>query len=116
MSPPHRPLRQGTADFLWLAPRAARRAAEGGGTAGFLGSFSLSLFWVDFPGVKKAVKKLKRIWANEEVHLSECCHGHELGLAFAAFKGDLTGAVLMRKTLTTDKGKTWGGHVQRREQ
>ncbi len=63
--------------------------------------------------VRKAITEHRRVWGLEtEVHLQAVRVGREGSIAYAAYRGELLGAVCMRKTLPTPQQKVWGAEVE----
>ncbi|MDQ3816509.1 MAG: ATP-grasp domain-containing protein [Acidobacteriota bacterium] len=54
---------------------------------------------------------LSRAWSTERLFLQEHVTGYEESVCFSAYRGELTGAVYMRKRELTEEGKTWAGDV-----
>jgi diaminopimelate decarboxylase len=64
--------------------------------------------WDAFTAVRKALSK---VWSTEKLFLQKHVSGFEESVMLAAYKGELLGAVSMRKRDITPEGKTWAGDV-----
>jgi diaminopimelate decarboxylase len=54
---------------------------------------------------------LARAWSTERLFLQTHVTGYEESVCFSAYRGEITGAVYMRKRELTEEGKTWAGDV-----
>ncbi|MDQ1522932.1 MAG: hypothetical protein QOE47_856, partial [Pyrinomonadaceae bacterium] len=54
---------------------------------------------------------LARAWSTERLFLQTHVSGYEESVCFSAYRGELAGAVYMRKRELTEEGKTWAGDV-----
>jgi diaminopimelate decarboxylase len=54
---------------------------------------------------------LTRAWSTERLFLQTHVTGYEESVCFCAYRGELRGAVYMRKRELTGEGKTWAGDV-----
>ncbi|HEX8138168.1 MAG TPA: ATP-grasp domain-containing protein [Pyrinomonadaceae bacterium] len=54
---------------------------------------------------------LSRAWSTERLFLQVHVTGYEESVCFCGYKGELLGAVYMRKRELTEEGKTWAGDV-----
>jgi diaminopimelate decarboxylase len=54
---------------------------------------------------------VKQKWARDG-YVQKLVVGFSMGLCFAAYKGELLGAVLMQKNVATADGKAWGGELR----
>ncbi|MGB8507178.1 MAG: ATP-grasp domain-containing protein [Pyrinomonadaceae bacterium] len=54
---------------------------------------------------------LSRAWSTERLFLQTHVTGYEESVCFSAYRGELAGAVYMRKRELTEEGKTWAGDV-----
>jgi diaminopimelate decarboxylase len=57
------------------------------------------------------VETLNAKWAKDG-YVQKLVVGFSMGLTFAAYKGELLGAVLMQKNVVTADGKAWGGELR----
>ncbi|WP_260596621.1 ATP-grasp domain-containing protein [Sphingomonas endolithica] len=64
--------------------------------------------WDTFTAVRNALSK---VWSTEKLFLQAHVSGYEESVMLAAYKGELLGAVSMRKRDVTVEGKTWAGDV-----
>jgi diaminopimelate decarboxylase len=64
--------------------------------------------WDAFTAVRAALAK---VWSTEKLFLQAHVSGHEESVMLSAYKGELLGAVSMRKRDITPEGKTWAGDV-----
>jgi diaminopimelate decarboxylase len=64
--------------------------------------------WDSFEGVRSALKK---VWSTEKLFLQAHVGGYEESVMLSAYRGELLGAVSMRKRDITPEGKTWAGDV-----
>lgn len=55
--------------------------------------------------------QLESKWAKDGF-VQKMVVGFSMGLCFAAYKGELLGAVLMQKNVVTGEGKAWGGELR----
>jgi diaminopimelate decarboxylase len=54
---------------------------------------------------------MTRAWSTERLFLQAHVSGYEESVMFCAYRGELLGAVRMRKRDLTEEGKTWAGDV-----
>ncbi|MBB5712420.1 ATP-grasp domain-containing protein [Sphingomonas xinjiangensis] len=64
--------------------------------------------WDTFTAVRNALSK---VWSTEKLFLQAHVSGYEESVMLSAFRGELLGAVSMRKRDITTEGKTWAGDV-----
>ncbi|MDQ4087187.1 MAG: ATP-grasp domain-containing protein [Pseudomonadota bacterium] len=64
--------------------------------------------WDAFEAVRSALKK---VWSTERLFLQRHVSGYEESVMLSAYKGELLGAVSMRKRDITPEGKTWAGDI-----
>ncbi len=64
--------------------------------------------WDAFTAVRNALAK---VWSTEKLFLQAHVSGYEESVMLSAYKGELLGAVSMRKRDVTPEGKTWAGDV-----
>lgn len=64
--------------------------------------------WSEFQDVRAA---LSRSWSTDKLFLQSHVTGYEESVCFSAYKGELLGAVQMRKRDLTEMSKTWAGDV-----
>lgn len=64
--------------------------------------------WDAFTAVRAALAK---VWSTEKLFLQAHVSGYEESVMLSAYKGELLGAVSMRKRDVTAEGKTWAGDV-----
>lgn len=64
--------------------------------------------WDVFEAARNALTK---VWSTERLFLQAHVSGYEESVMLSAFRGELLGAVSMRKRDTTPEGKTWAGDV-----
>ncbi|HEY0043072.1 MAG TPA: ATP-grasp domain-containing protein [Allosphingosinicella sp.] len=64
--------------------------------------------WDSFEAVRAALKK---VWSTERLFLQKHVSGYEESVMLSAYKGELLGAVSMRKREITPEGKTWAGDI-----
>jgi diaminopimelate decarboxylase len=64
--------------------------------------------WDTFTAVRSALSK---VWSTEKLFLQAHVSGYEESVMLSAYKGQLLGAVSMRKRDITPEGKTWAGDV-----
>ncbi|MBC9033903.1 ATP-grasp domain-containing protein [Sphingomonas sp. JC676] len=64
--------------------------------------------WDIFTAVRGALSK---IWSTEKLFLQAHVSGYEESVMLSAYRGELLGAVSMRKRDITPEGKTWAGDV-----
>ena len=64
--------------------------------------------WDVFEAARNALSK---VWSTERLFLQAHVSGYEESVMLSAYKGELLGAVSMRKREITPEGKTWAGDV-----
>ncbi len=64
--------------------------------------------WDSFIAIRNALSK---VWSTEKLFLQAHVSGYEESIMLSAYKGELLGAVSMRKRDITPEGKTWAGDV-----
>lgn len=64
-----------------------------------------------WPELQSTAQELGRTWGPEDLFVQAHVAGHEVSVAFAAFRGDLLGAVFLEKLATTEQGKAWAGAI-----
>jgi diaminopimelate decarboxylase len=64
--------------------------------------------WDAFTAVRNALAK---VWSTEKLFLQAHVSGYEESVMLSAYRGELLGAVSMRKRDITPEGKTWAGDV-----
>jgi diaminopimelate decarboxylase len=64
--------------------------------------------WDTFTAVRNALSK---VWSTEKLFLQAHVSGYEESVMLSAYRGELLGAVSMRKRDITPEGKTWAGDV-----
>ena len=64
--------------------------------------------WDAFTAIRNALSK---VWSTEKLFLQAHVSGYEESVMLSAYKGELLGAVSMRKRDITPEGKTWAGDV-----
>ncbi|MDB5698090.1 MAG: hypothetical protein JWN69_894 [Alphaproteobacteria bacterium] len=64
--------------------------------------------WDAFVAARNALTK---IWSTNRLYLQKHVSGYEESVMLSAYKGELLGAVSMRKRDITPEGKTWAGDV-----
>ncbi len=64
--------------------------------------------WDSFAAARNALTK---VWSTERLFLQSHVSGYEESVMLAAYKGELLGAVSMRKREITPEGKTWAGDI-----
>jgi diaminopimelate decarboxylase len=64
--------------------------------------------WDSFTAVRAALKK---VWSTERLFLQRHVSGYEESIMLSACKGELLGAVSMKKRDITPEGKTWAGEI-----
>lgn len=64
--------------------------------------------WPAFTAVRDALSK---VWSTEKLFLQAHVTGYEESVMLSAYRGELLGAVSMRKRDVTAEGKTWAGDV-----
>ncbi len=64
--------------------------------------------WDSFTAVRAALKK---VWSTERLFLQRHVSGYEESIMLSAYRGQLLGAVSMKKRDITPEGKTWAGEV-----
>jgi diaminopimelate decarboxylase len=64
--------------------------------------------WDTFTAVRNALSK---VWSTEKLFLQAHVSGYEESVMLSAYRGELLGAVSMRKRDVTPEGKTWAGDV-----
>lgn len=64
--------------------------------------------WDAFGAIRNALSK---VWSTEKLFLQAHVSGYEESIMLSAYKGELLGAVSMRKRDITPEGKTWAGDV-----
>ena len=64
--------------------------------------------WDVFEGARNALKK---VWSTEKLFLQRHVGGYEESVMLSAYRGELLGAVSMRKRDITPEGKTWAGDI-----
>ena len=64
--------------------------------------------WAEFKDMRAA---LSRSWSTDKLFLQAHVTGYEESICFCAYKGELLGAVQMRKRDLTELSKTWAGDV-----
>jgi diaminopimelate decarboxylase len=62
--------------------------------------------WDSFAAARSALSK---VWSTERLYLQAHVSGYEESVMLSAYKGELLGAVSMRKREITPEGKTWAG-------
>lgn len=61
--------------------------------------------------LETARAQVAKTWGNVDLHMQADVRGHEVSVAFAAYRGSLIDAVFMEKRQVTEQGKTWSGRV-----
>ncbi|HEY0077227.1 MAG TPA: ATP-grasp domain-containing protein [Pyrinomonadaceae bacterium] len=64
-----------------------------------------------WPVFEAARSALSRVWSTERLFLQAHVTGYEESISLSAYKGELLGAVSMRKREVTEENKTWAGDV-----
>ncbi|HWT12618.1 MAG TPA: ATP-grasp domain-containing protein [Allosphingosinicella sp.] len=64
--------------------------------------------WDSFEAARAALKK---VWSTERLFLQRHVSGFEESVMLSAYRGELLGAVAMRKRDVTPEGKTWAGEI-----
>jgi diaminopimelate decarboxylase len=64
--------------------------------------------WDTFEAARNALSK---VWSTERLYLQKHVSGYEESVMLSAYKGELLGAVSMRKREITPEGKTWAGDI-----
>src|SRR5688572_11182083 len=64
--------------------------------------------WEMFEHVRRALSK---VWSTERLFLQAHAGGYEESVMLSAYRGELLGAVSMRKRDITPEGKTWAGEI-----
>jgi diaminopimelate decarboxylase len=64
--------------------------------------------WPHFEAARAA---LSNVWSTDRLFLQAHVTGYEESIMLAAYKGEITGCVRMRKREITPEGKTWAGDV-----
>jgi diaminopimelate decarboxylase len=64
--------------------------------------------WDSFEAARAALTK---VWSTQRLFLQGHVSGYEESVMLAAYKGELLGAVSMRKRDITPEGKTWAGDI-----
>jgi diaminopimelate decarboxylase len=64
--------------------------------------------WDTFTATRDALSK---VWSTERLFLQKHVTGYEESVMLSAYKGELLGAVSMRKREITPEGKTWAGDI-----
>jgi diaminopimelate decarboxylase len=64
--------------------------------------------WDAFTAVRAALKK---VWSTERLFLQKHVSGYEESIMLSAYRGELLGAVAMKKRDVTPEGKTWAGEI-----
>ena len=64
--------------------------------------------WESFEYVRRALQK---VWSTQRLFLQAHASGYEESVMLSAYRGELLGAVSMRKRDITPEGKTWAGDV-----
>ena len=64
-----------------------------------------------WPVFEAARAALSSVWSTERLFLQAHVTGYEESISLAAYKGELLGAVSMRKREVTEENKTWAGDV-----
>ncbi|HEX8402916.1 MAG TPA: ATP-grasp domain-containing protein [Allosphingosinicella sp.] len=64
--------------------------------------------WDAFTAVRAA---LKTVWSTERLFLQRHVSGYEESVMLSAYRGELLGAVRMKKRDITPEGKTWAGEI-----
>jgi diaminopimelate decarboxylase len=64
--------------------------------------------WDSFAAARAALSK---VWSTERLYLQKHVSGYEESVMLSAYKGELLGAVSMRKREITPEGKTWAGDI-----
>jgi diaminopimelate decarboxylase len=64
--------------------------------------------WDVFEATRAALKK---VWSTERLFLQKHVGGYEESVMLSAYRGELLGAVRMRKREITPEGKTWAGDI-----
>ena len=64
--------------------------------------------WDSFAAARNALTK---VWSTERLFLQSHVSGYEESVMLVAYKGELLGAVSMRKREITPEGKTWAGDI-----
>jgi len=64
--------------------------------------------WDVFTAVRSALKK---VWSTERLFLQKHVSGYEESIMLSAYRGELLGAVAMKKRDVTAEGKTWAGEI-----
>ncbi len=68
---------------------------------------------VNLESLRAARKSIEKKWQTRDLFIQKRIIGHERSVAFAAFRGELLGAVSLEKTEISVDGKTWGGRVEK---
>jgi diaminopimelate decarboxylase len=64
--------------------------------------------WDSFVALRAALKK---VWSTERLFLQRHVSGYEESIMLSAYRGELLGAVSMKKRDITPEGKTWAGEI-----
>jgi diaminopimelate decarboxylase len=64
--------------------------------------------WDAFTATRNALSK---VWSTERLFLQKHVTGYEESVMLSAYRGELLGAVSMRKREITPEGKTWAGDI-----
>ncbi len=64
--------------------------------------------WDSFVACRAALKK---VWSTERLFLQKHVSGYEESIMLSAYRGELLGAVSMKKRDVTAEGKTWAGEI-----
>jgi hypothetical protein len=64
--------------------------------------------WDVFQAARNALTK---VWSTERLFLQAHVSGYEESVMLSAYRGELLGAVSMRKRDITPEGKTWAGDI-----
>jgi diaminopimelate decarboxylase len=57
-------------------------------------------------------RSLERTWGTDGLFVQASVEGAEMSVAFAAFRGELLGAVVLEKYQVTEQGKVWAGSIE----
>jgi diaminopimelate decarboxylase len=64
--------------------------------------------WDAFTAIRAALQK---VWSTERLFLQKHVSGYEESIMLSAYRGELLGAVSMKKKDVTAEGKTWAGEI-----
>ena len=93
----------------WELYRFARRA---GWRVWVKGTFHDAVRVSGFAALRATLRDMTSIWGAEHVFVQREVEGDEESYAFAAWRGELLGAVRVEKRMVTPRGKTWAASVR----